>query len=284
MARNPLFLALAMATALAPAAVPVHAQHYVILETPGDPGNCGISYAPLAPVTVAVVHYTDATGGATQIAFSAPVPSCLPGAVWLHDTFPGALGNSQTGIVVPYGSCLEGPIVIGTITLLVSSPPEACCGMQVLPHPDAASGMVEALDCSGQVRVEPGFAGVFSPPGEVCAGVQPSQNPDPPDGATQVPLDATLSWEMGLTINPCGGLTEVTPIVMMGTAPGALTEVARDVSPPFDPGVLQPGVTYYWRIDHEFLGRHGGPVWQFTTALVVPTQATTWGRLKALYD
>jgi hypothetical protein len=283
MARNALFLALATATALALAAPAVHAQHYVILETPGDPGNCGISYAPFSQVSVAVVHYTDATGGATQVAFSAPVPACLPGTVWLFDTFVGAQGDSQTGIVVPYGGCLEGPILVGTIKMFVSSAPTECCAMQVLPHPNAASGMVEALDCSGQVRTESGLAGVFSPPGEVCAGVGPSHSPDPPDGATQVPLDATLSWEMGLTLNPCGGLTEVTPIVMMGTDPGALYEVARDVSPPFDPGALQGGVTYYWRIDHEFLGRHAGPVWEFTTALVVPAESSTWGRVKALY-
>jgi hypothetical protein len=43
------------------------------------------------------------------------------------------------------------------------------------------------------------------------------------------------------------------------------------VNPTFDPGTLQPGTTYYWRVD-EFTGAttYKGNVWSFTTVPSVP--------------
>ena len=87
-------------------------------------------------------------------------------------------------------------------------------------------------------------------------------NPIPVDGAISVDTDITLSWTPGFNAqlhtvyfgdnfddvkNAAGGLPQSTP--------------------KFTPGPLEPGKTYYWRVD-EFDGiqRHRGDIWSFTTA------------------
>ncbi len=89
-----------------------------------------------------------------------------------------------------------------------------------------------------------------------------ASNPTPADGATSVDTNVTLSWTRGFgaklyTVyfgdnfddvkNAAGGLPQSTPS--------------------FTPGPLEPGKTFYWRVD-EFDGieSHKGEVWSFTTA------------------
>jgi glycoprotein endo-alpha-1,2-mannosidase len=90
-------------------------------------------------------------------------------------------------------------------------------------------------------------------------------NPTPVNGATSVDKHVTLSWTPGFgaqlhTVyfgdnfddvkNAAGGLPRSTPS--------------------FTPGPLEPGKTYYWRVD-EFDGRnsHKGEVWSFTVARLI---------------
>lgn len=88
-------------------------------------------------------------------------------------------------------------------------------------------------------------------------------SPTPDDSATGVGLDATLNWEGG---DPDSGDT-VTYDVYFGTAsdPPLVEEGWTDTS--FDPGGLDYGTEYFWRVDAK--DNHGAsassPVWIFTT-------------------
>ena len=264
-----------------------YAQQYVALETPGMPGSCEIT-PTWGFVDVAVVHYAGA--GARGLQFAAPVTSCLgPSAAWLSDNwaFGPVIGNSQDGVALPYGQCLSGTVVLGVIKLMIPEIPSPCCHLQLLPHPSSASGKVEALDCAGSiVPINFTVGGVFNAGGTTCAAMDPPHTPAPAPGATDVALNTTLSWTPGETRNPCGLLASPYGILSMGTHPDSLVDIGWDMPNPFDPGVLDKATTYYWKVVYSF-GEDGAtsPLWEFTTSdTPLPTEATTWGRLKALYE
>jgi hypothetical protein len=87
--------------------------------------------------------------------------------------------------------------------------------------------------------------------------------PDPPDGARFMPTDCQLSWQAGK-----GNFFHT---VYFGTSADAVNDsTATSVmisDAQYDPGPLQPGTSYFWRVD-EFVppGPVRGKVWQFTTA------------------
>ena len=100
-------------------------------------------------------------------------------------------------------------------------------------------------------------------------------NPDPPDGKQWVELEAELSWS--------AGMTAVTHDVYLGTneadvAAGAgetfrgnhsgTTSRVFSRRSAFNPGTLNFGTAYYWRIDEveaDGTTKHEGPVWRFKT-------------------
>jgi hypothetical protein len=94
-----------------------------------------------------------------------------------------------------------------------------------------------------------------------------ASTPVPPNGSTTVKPDADLMWLDGY------GAAEHD--VYFGTSEGAIAEAGRD-SPEFrqtfeapnnifGPGVLEPGQTYYWRVDSIRAGEIvRGDVWYFT--------------------
>ncbi|UCG56029.1 MAG: LamG domain-containing protein [Phycisphaerales bacterium] len=95
-------------------------------------------------------------------------------------------------------------------------------------------------------------------------------NPNPPDGARFVDVEANLSWTQGTTADSHD--------VYFGTD---RTEVADGTGDTFkvnqkglnyEPGTLQAGITYYWRIDEIESGgtKHTGDVWRFTTIPIIP--------------
>ncbi|UCG56606.1 MAG: hypothetical protein JSU70_17295 [Phycisphaerales bacterium] len=101
-----------------------------------------------------------------------------------------------------------------------------------------------------------------------------AMNPNPSDGATDVPLIASLSWS---------SFFEVQYDVYFGTDMEAVAAAHR-LSPEYrgrqwdttyDPDFLTPGTTYYWRID-DVSGEliFPGPVWSFTTESMSFTMAT----------
>ena len=90
-------------------------------------------------------------------------------------------------------------------------------------------------------------------------------NPYPADGATNVSIDVVLSWDPGkgaLMHDVYFGTSSSPPWI------GKLAETS------YDPGTLEPGTTYFWRVN-EFtaMGTNQGPVWSFTT-MSGPVEAT----------
>jgi pectate lyase len=84
-------------------------------------------------------------------------------------------------------------------------------------------------------------------------------NPSPADSALYVPVDTALSWSAGSGASSHD--------LYMGTSPGSLVLVQAGVpATSFDPGGLDAGVNYYWRIDeHNVMGVATGDVWSFRT-------------------
>jgi hypothetical protein len=82
-------------------------------------------------------------------------------------------------------------------------------------------------------------------------------NPFPSQGALRVQQDVQLSWTAG------GGATSQNVYFGAGS-PGDFRVNQPETS--FDPGLLEPLTTYYWRIDEvNEIGTRTGTVWSFTT-------------------
>ncbi|MBN2133856.1 MAG: LamG domain-containing protein [Sedimentisphaerales bacterium] len=88
-------------------------------------------------------------------------------------------------------------------------------------------------------------------------------NPSPTDGVSYVRLDADLDWESGLDVLfHTLYFSESFDEVNQGVGGGYMT-----VAVGFDPGPLEVGTTYYWRVD-EFARTAittRGEIWSFTT-------------------
>jgi len=114
--------------------------------------------------------------------------------------------------------------------------------------------------------------GVTKHKGEVWSFSLPASTayaPAPRDGATHQRTDVDLGWTAGLnaklhTLYLGRSLADVNDGTA-GANKGTLTSAS------FDPGTLDPGTTYYWRID-EFDGAatYKGDVWSFATIPVIP--------------
>jgi hypothetical protein len=119
------------------------------------------------------------------------------------------------------------------------------------------------LDNGGEA---PGFD-IASVRARICTDCSEAAcNPIPVDGAENVPIDAILSWSTGQSAEK--------HIVHFGTD---LTNIGASAGGPseppqlqdantFDPGDLELGTTYYWRIDEvNDQNVRPGEVWSFTT-------------------
>jgi hypothetical protein len=97
--------------------------------------------------------------------------------------------------------------------------------------------------------------GLNTPPNE------PS-NPSPSHQSTDIPIDSDLSWTGG---DADGDL--VTYDVYFGTSSPPSKIVNNQSETSYDPGSLNSGETYYWKIvswdEHDISSE--GPIWEFTT-------------------
>jgi len=101
----------------------------------------------------------------------------------------------------------------------------------------------------------------------IVAAPSQATNPSPADSATDVDIDADLSWTAG------SGSTS-SDVYFGTTSPG--TFQGNQTAVTFDPGTLANGATYYWRIDEVNAGgTTTGTVWTFTTIVAVPGQASS---------
>jgi hypothetical protein len=91
---------------------------------------------------------------------------------------------------------------------------------------------------------------IVEPPGQ-------ASNPNPADGATNVDLNADLSWTAGSFAESHD--------VYFGTS-SSPPFIQNQTAATFDPGTMAPSTTYYWRIDEvNSWGTTTGTVWYFTT-------------------
>jgi parallel beta-helix repeat protein len=98
-------------------------------------------------------------------------------------------------------------------------------------------------------------------------------DPYPEDGSTGVDVNADLSWTGG---DPDEGDTVFYDVYLEEDNPDPSVKVADDlVETVFDPGLLDPGTLYYWKVvarDNHF-AETIGPVWHFTTVENAPPDA-----------
>jgi alpha-tubulin suppressor-like RCC1 family protein len=92
-------------------------------------------------------------------------------------------------------------------------------------------------------------------------------DPNPPNGAGDVSIDSSLSWSPAL-------YAEGYKIYFGTSAPG--TYRGYQTSTTFNPGLMQPNTTYYWRVDSvNSLGTTTGDVWTyFAVSPPLPTQVS----------
>ena len=107
-----------------------------------------------------------------------------------------------------------------------------------------------------QTEVNDIYTGGPTPPGQ-------ASGPSPADTATDVAVDADLSWTAG------SGSTS-SDVHFGTTSPGAFQ--GNQTATTFDPGTMSNDTTYYWRIDEiNEAGTTTGNVWSFTTVAAAQT-------------
>jgi len=84
-----------------------------------------------------------------------------------------------------------------------------------------------------------------------------AREPKPADGATEVSVDAGLAWRAGRDV--------VSHDVYFGTEAEALEPVGTPGTAIYDPGVLDLGVAYYWKVNETSDATWEGDLWSFTT-------------------
>jgi len=191
----------------------------------------------------------------------------FPEQIQVDSVLPGAYLNAafSDGIITDFE--LDG-------TIIQTTPLSSGRGIYRL-----GNGNLLATDGNGVHEIEPGTGAIIETEHTGSArfielysdsGNQPPyvpSDPDPDDGATDVDLDADLSWTGG---DPNGD--PVTYDVYFGTTTPP-PEVATGISDTtYDPGTLDYGTIYYWKIvswdDQNAFTQ--GPIWEFTTVFAVP--------------
>jgi len=90
-------------------------------------------------------------------------------------------------------------------------------------------------------------------------------NPSPPDGATNVPIDTSLSWSCS---DPDGDALKYD--IYLGTSVPPPLVMSDHTSTTYDP-ILEYNTTYYWKVVAK--DNHGGkaesPIWSFTTEEII---------------
>ena len=85
-------------------------------------------------------------------------------------------------------------------------------------------------------------------------------NSNPANGATEVPIEATLSWSDG------GGSDSYDVYFGTDPTPGSGEFIGNQTTLSYTPANMQYSTTYYWRIDAKNdAGTTTGDVWRFTT-------------------
>jgi hypothetical protein len=201
-------------------------------------------------------------------------------------------GDRTTGIELDLGDCSTGgPVLLGYLLVFVSPGTVGPCTEWKVDDE------CEIDDCDGVARAAVAWSYLASPNQTdclccfQCCQSLPPYDLNPPDGATDVSLDAVLSWTGTEFVNP---VPPEACRVRIGTDPSCETGQTFDVNcqlAAFAPDFLEPGTTYYWQVTWSAAtgsgcssGAHGESRTQsFTTEGPLSTIPATWGRVKALY-
>ncbi len=141
---------------------------------------------------------------------------------------------------------------------------------------DPGSTCATAYPCSG------GTSCIY--PGEARAFAIPPYNPSPADGATDVPLNATLHYSF--QFGTCTCLGSACSWLHFGVDPDPplfFHDKCGSEDVPFPELDLKPSTTYYWRAGADFCGTVIGPIWSFTTAPTLGVEAVTWSNVKKVF-
>lgn len=247
---------------------------------------CILPNPPVAGL-ISVYVFVDGTYDSfTWAHFKVTAPTCSSYELVGFEPAFGFLsfGEPQAGVAVGLAGCRRGGFILRLDYVKVSEPTSDCCGVWLVPHPDAVTGQVETLDCASVAyAVEP--QAIWFRGDESCTPMPAPSDPYPPDGATNVPLTVTLNCTLHddeAVFTSCLPLHGDGVNVYFGTDPDPPLATPQGQFPM--PRTLSPGTTYHWRVEHWNGPAHGlSPRWSFTTANATPVETSTWGAIKALY-
>jgi hypothetical protein len=97
-------------------------------------------------VNVYVIH---TTGGSTASQFQVK-PSSGVTFTWIGETlaFAAAIGDTQSGLSIGYGSCFSSDVLVATINYIASGSSSSCSWLTVAPDPNSLNDMIEVINCS----------------------------------------------------------------------------------------------------------------------------------------
>ena len=233
-------------------------------------------------VRVYLIHTWHPGAIASQFALDVQAPWIWVGESWNFQ----AVGTAINGIAVVYGGCKPAPTYLGWVDFIGSNTP--CTEIRIVPDPYKPD--IYGLDCDTNFTYPYGLITEVNCRTGLCE-VLPPHNLQPSDGAVDVPLSPTLSWEW---IEPTGcpeGIGMTNFQIFFGTHPDSLVSlVPFAIWSPWPVGPLEPGTTYYWymKVTDDFWNCPGSNVavtlvQSFTTKDDVPSEQSTWGRIKNLF-
>jgi len=241
-----------------------------------DPG-------PNFPIVTIYAFISDETS-ATAVAFALQVP-VASGLTFIGDASPFTVtGQSPTGVLVQFGTCLTGRTLVMSMEYLRISAPTPCTMIVPGPHPQLGAYRTDCALAPAPFQ----YAGLLYAGEAGCAGPIAASNPSPADGASGVALTPALNWDDAIQV--CTGLLSTIGDNVPGTS--AYLYFGTSSDPPdlgtytksHTVGPLQPNTKYYWRVENSATWPYvTSATWSFTTTNDVATRPTTWGAIKALY-
>jgi hypothetical protein len=168
-------------------------------------------------------------------------------------------GDSQFTLNLPMNFYEE----IGTNTGVASGSNASVVWSDLLPGKEH-EWFVEVTDTAEHTQVGPTWSST------TIDNQQQASNPSPVNGGTGVDIEADLSWTAGE-----GAASHDVHFGTDPPPPPGFPPVVNQTDTTYDPGTLEEGITYYWRIDEKNeAGTTIGTVWSFTTYIPAPEIAT----------
>lgn len=235
--------------------------------------------------TLYVVVTSDETVQLSALRFAAPLPECAAANLTVIDLafYPVTLGDTQKGISIGFGICETTPIVAMALFVFPNGPEFPLgCEIAVVADPNEESGEVVVSDCDFRKVPVEGRSIVLN---GCSTNLRAPVAAYPADGADEIPIDADLRWRSQLPV-VCNALPGcfLSNDVYFGTDPTPPLVTSDAVVPSWDPGLLRPRTTYYWRVVAKTnFSSTSSAVWSFTTGAAVASEGSTWQEIESLF-